>query len=124
MRGQAQNQSNWWTKLRKLQFRTRRLSGRIRPDQAEYCYFCKIQGHRQEECRKRMKGNKTCRDAQGRYYWPKVYFMEENEAKSVKAIEHEEVTFQDPFNIARLDTSTKNTSTRTAALPPQFSGFQ
>jgi hypothetical protein len=43
--------------------------------------------------------------------------MEENEAKSVKAIDHEEVTFQDPFNIARLDTSTKNTSTRTTALP-------
>ena len=65
-----------------------------------------------------MKENKTCRDAQGLYYWPKVYFMEEKEAKSVKAIEHEEVTFQDPFNIARLDTSTKNTSTITAAHPP------
>ncbi len=31
----------------------------------KYCYFCKIQGHRQEECRKRMKENKPCRDAQG-----------------------------------------------------------
>jgi hypothetical protein len=30
----------------------------------KYCYFCKIQGHRQEECRKRMKENKPCRDAQ------------------------------------------------------------
>jgi chaperone required for assembly of F1-ATPase len=50
--------------------------------------------------------------------------MEENEAKSVKAIEHEEVTFQDPFNIAGLHTTTKSTNTRTAALPPQFSGFQ
>jgi len=71
-----------------------------------------------------MKENKTCRDAQGRYYWPKVYFMEEKEAKSVKAIEHEEVTFQDPFNIAGLNTSTKNTNTRTAALSPQYPGFQ
>jgi len=35
MRGQAQNQSNRWTKPRKLQFWTRRLSGQIRPDQAE-----------------------------------------------------------------------------------------
>jgi hypothetical protein len=88
----------------------------------KYCYFCKIQGHRQEECRKRIKENKPCRDAQGRYYWPKVYFMEENEAKAVNSIDHEEVrTLQGdhPFNIAGLDTNT-----RTAALPPQFPGFQ
>ncbi len=71
-----------------------------------------------------MKENKPCRDAQGRYYWPKVYFMEENEAKSVNAIDHEEVNFQDPFNIAGLDTSTRTTNTRTATLSPQFSGFQ
>jgi hypothetical protein len=72
-----------------------------------------------------MKENKPCRDAQGRYYWPKVYFMEENnEAKSVNSIDHDEVTFQDPFNIAGLDTSTRTTKTRTAALSPQFSGFQ
>jgi hypothetical protein len=71
-----------------------------------------------------MKENKPCRDAQGRYYWPKVYFMEENEAKSVNSNDHEKVTFQDPFNIAGLDTSTKNTNTRTAALPLQFLGFQ
>jgi hypothetical protein len=31
----------------------------------KYCYFCKQQGHRQEECRKRTKENKPCRDAQG-----------------------------------------------------------
>jgi hypothetical protein len=71
-----------------------------------------------------MKENKTCRDAQGRYYWPKVYFREENEDKSVNSIDHEEVTFQDPFNIAGLDTSTRATNTRTAALSLQFSGFQ
>jgi hypothetical protein len=72
-----------------------------------------------------MKENKPCRDAQGRYYWPKVYFMEENEAKSVNSIDHEDnKTLQDPFSIAGLNTSNKNTNTRTAALPLQFSGFQ
>jgi hypothetical protein len=74
-----------------------------------------------------MKENKPCRDAQGRYYWPKVYFMEENEAKSVNSIDHEKVrTLQgnDPFNIAGLDTYTRNSNTRTAALSPQFPGFQ
>jgi len=71
-----------------------------------------------------MKENKPCRDAQGRYYWPKVYFMEENDAKAVNSIDHEEVTIQDPFHIAGFNTSTRNTTTRTAALPQQFSGFQ
>jgi hypothetical protein len=53
--------------------------------------------------------------------------MEENEAKSVNSIDHEEVrTLQgdDPLNIAGLDTNTKTTNTRTAALSPQFPGFQ
>jgi hypothetical protein len=27
----------------------------------------------QDECRKRIQENKTCRDKQGRAYWPKVY---------------------------------------------------
>jgi hypothetical protein len=49
---------------------------------------------------------------------------ENNEAKSVNSIDHKEVTFQDPFHIAGLNTDTKNKNTRTAALPPQFSGFQ
>ncbi len=91
---------------------------------SKYCYFCKIQGHQQEECRKRMKENKPCRDAQGRYYWPKVYFMEESDAKAINSIDHEEETSQDTFHIAGFKTSTRNTNTRTAALPPQFSGFQ
>ncbi len=91
----------------------------------KFYYFCKIQGHRQEECRKRMKENKPCREAQGLYYWPKVYFMEENEAKSINSIDHEEFKIrQDPFNIAGLNTSTRTANTRTAALPPQFLGFQ
>jgi hypothetical protein len=50
--------------------------------------------------------------------------MEENEAKAVNSIDHEEVTFQDPFHIAGFNTSPEKTNTRTAALPSQFSGFQ
>jgi hypothetical protein len=71
-----------------------------------------------------MKENKPCQDAQGRYYWPKVYFMEESKAKAVNSIDHEEVTFQDPFHIAGFNTGTRNTNTRTATLSPQFWGFQ
>jgi hypothetical protein len=50
--------------------------------------------------------------------------MEEGEAKTVNSIDHEEETPQDLFHIAGFKTSTRNTNTRTAALPPQFSGFQ
>jgi hypothetical protein len=71
-----------------------------------------------------MKENKPCRDAQGRYYWPKIYLMEDNDAKTVSSINHEDETDQDQFHIAGLDTSTRDSSTRTAALSPQFSGFQ
>ncbi len=35
-----------------------------------------------------MKENKPCRDAQGRYYWPKIYLMEDNDAKAVSSIDH------------------------------------
>jgi hypothetical protein len=48
--------------------------------------------------------------------------MEENEAKAINAIDQEEVRppkGDSPFNIARLATKT-----RTAALTPQFPGFQ
>ncbi len=90
----------------------------------KYCYFCKIQGHQQEECRKRMKENKPCRDAQGRYYWPKIYVMDDNDAKAVSSIDHEDEITLDSFNIAKFSTSNRKSNTRTAALPPHFSGFQ
>jgi hypothetical protein len=50
--------------------------------------------------------------------------MEENEAKSVNSINHEEETPLNQFHIAGLQTSNRDTNTRTAALPPQFPGFQ
>ncbi len=68
-----------------------------------------------------MKENKPCRDAQGRYYWPKIYLMEDNNAKAISSIDHEDETTQDSFHIAELST---NSNTRTAALSPHFQGFQ
>ena len=90
----------------------------------KYCYFCKLQGHRQEECRKRMKENKPCRDAQGRYYWPKIYVMDDNDAKAVSSIDHEEETRQHPDRLAEISQAHNSPNTRTAALSPDYSGFQ
>jgi hypothetical protein len=72
----------------------------------KYCYFCKLQGHQQEECRERIKENKPCRDSQGRTYWPIIYLMDENQdAKSINSIhypENEKLDDDDnSFDIAR-----------------------
>ena len=71
-----------------------------------------------------MKENKPCRDAQGRYYWPKIYVMDDNDAKAVSSVDHEDETTQNLVHLAELSTSNKSPNTRTAALPPHFSGFQ
>jgi hypothetical protein len=71
-----------------------------------------------------MKENKPCQDAQGRYYWPKIYVMDDNDAKAVSSIDHEDETNQDAFHIAELSPSKRNSDTRTAACSPQFQGFQ
>ena len=55
--------------------------GNNRNRNGKYCFYCKIQNHTQEECRKRMKDNKPCRDKQGRAYWPKVYVTNENQGR-------------------------------------------
>jgi hypothetical protein len=98
----------------------------------KYCYFYKIQGHRQEECRKRLQENKPCRDAQGRTYWPKIYFMDENsDAKSINAIEQVQNEFDEfqnnhrdaELDIAGIDFDQKY-KPRTAALSPHNLGFQ
>ena len=47
-----------------------------------------------------MKENKPCRDAQGRYYWPKIYVMDDNDAKAVSSIDHEDETTQNSFPLA------------------------
>jgi hypothetical protein len=50
--------------------------------------------------------------------------MEEGEAKAVNSINHEEENDQNLFHIAGFKTSNRTPNTGTAALPPQFSGFQ
>ena len=35
------------------------------------CWYCHIPGHRQEDCRKRIKENKPCIGLKGSTYWPK-----------------------------------------------------
>jgi len=56
------------------------------------CIFCKRQGHRQEECRKRQKANKPCLDSNGRAFWPKVNTTEGNPTNNVDV---PSFTFQD-----------------------------
>jgi hypothetical protein len=91
----------------------------------KFCYFCKLQRHRQEQCPKRIKENRPCQDAQGQTYWPRIYFMEENQdAKSVNAINFPEEEIQDDdeehrFDIARFKVDNQECKTRTAALPQQ-----
>jgi len=36
------------------------------------CIFCKWQGHRQEECRKRINANQPSLDSNGKNFWPKI----------------------------------------------------
>ncbi len=71
-----------------------------------------------------MKENKPCRDAQGRYYWPKIYVMDDNDTKTVSSIDQEDETTQSSFHLAEIGTSNKSPNTRTAALPPHYPGFQ
>ncbi len=47
----------------------------------KYCFYCKIQNHTQEECRKRMKDNKPYKDKQGRAYWPEVFVTSDNQER-------------------------------------------
>ncbi len=47
----------------------------------KYHFYCKIQNHTQEECFKRIRENKLCKDKQGRAYWPKVYINKESDTK-------------------------------------------
>jgi hypothetical protein len=71
-----------------------------------------------------MKENKPCRDAQGRYYWPKIYVMDDNDAKTVSSIDHEEETRQHSGRLAEISNAHNSPNTRTAALSPDYSGFQ
>jgi len=48
----------------------------------KYCFYCKLQNHTQDECFKRIREKKPCRDRQGRAYWPRVYLTEDSESQA------------------------------------------
>jgi len=48
----------------------------------KYCFYCKLQNHTQDECFKRIREKKQCRDRQGRAYWPRVYLMENSDSQN------------------------------------------
>jgi len=48
----------------------------------KYCFYCKLQNHTQDECFKRIREKKPCRDRQGRAYWPRVYLTENSESQA------------------------------------------
>ncbi len=50
--------------------------------------------------------------------------MDDNDAKAVSSIDHEDETTQNSFHLDKLSTSNKSPNTRTAALSPHFPGFQ
>ncbi len=67
-------------------------SGNNSNKNGQTCIFCKMQGHHQEECRKRMKANKPCLDSNGHPFWPKVNATDGNPTNSVDV---PSFTFQD-----------------------------
>ncbi len=50
--------------------------------------------------------------------------MEDNDAKAVSSIDPEDKKNPDSLHSADFSPSHRNYNTRTAALPPQFQGFQ
>jgi len=50
--------------------------------------------------------------------------MDDNNAKTVSSIDHEDETTQSSVPLAEIGTNNKNPNTRTAALPPHYPGFQ
>jgi hypothetical protein len=50
----------------------------------KFCIFCKIMGHCQQECWKRIRENKPCVDMKGQTFWPKLNAAAEN-ANSMQA---------------------------------------
>ena len=48
----------------------------------KYCFYCKLQNHTQDECFKRIREKKPCRDRQGRAYWPRVYLTDNSDSQN------------------------------------------
>jgi hypothetical protein len=45
----------------------------------KYCFYCKLHNHTLEECFKRIRDKKPCKDRQGRAHWPRVYLTENSD---------------------------------------------
>ncbi len=50
--------------------------------------------------------------------------MDDNDAKAVSSIDHEDEMTPESFSNAEFSTSHRKSNTRAAALPPHFPGFQ
>jgi hypothetical protein len=95
-----QNQSNQYRSQNGNQNQQQRLNnqswrqgaGSNSNKNGQTCIYCKRQGHRQEECRKRQKANKPCLDSNGRAFWPKVNTREGNPTNNLDV---PSFTFQD-----------------------------
>jgi hypothetical protein len=48
----------------------------------KYCFYCKLQNHTQEDCFKRIRDKKLCKDRQGRAYWPRVYITSNSDQQN------------------------------------------
>jgi hypothetical protein len=48
----------------------------------KYCFYCKLQNHTQEDCFKRIRDKKPCKDRQGHAYWPRVYLTKNSDQHS------------------------------------------
>ena len=50
--------------------------------------------------------------------------MDDNDAKAVSSIDHEDETVQNSDHLTEISSAHKSLNTRTAALSPHYSGFQ
>jgi hypothetical protein len=50
--------------------------------------------------------------------------MDDNDAKAVSSINHEDETMQNSGHLAEISNAHKSPNTRTAALSPHYPGFQ
>jgi hypothetical protein len=55
------------------------------------CIFCRKQGHKQEDCRKRINANQPCLDLSGKPLWPKIN-LTENDAP-IQSLQEQDFQF-------------------------------
>jgi len=63
-----QNRKTSYTSRQNCNSINQARSGNNANRNGKYCYYCKIQNHRQEECQKRIHENEPCKDRHGRAY--------------------------------------------------------